>query len=192
VAEDESMNMRRIVLTLLLVLALPGFALARDASWAKPLKLAGASNLNQMSETLFRSAQPTAEGFKQLEVQYHIVTDIDLRLSHSDAPFLAGTKIAPATAPMSTLMSDADVIKALRLIVAAEKQGPVLVHCQRGADRTGVVMAMYRVVIQGWPKEKAIAEMEQGGFAYDPLQFNIPLLIRHADVATYRAALAKP
>ncbi len=186
------MTMRRLLLTLLLVLALPGLALARDASWAKPLTVVGASNLNQVSDTLFRSAQPTADGFKQLEAQYHITTDVDLRLGHSDAPFLKGTKIVTASAPMSTFMSDADVIKALRLIIAAEKRGPVLVHCQRGADRTGAVMAMYRVVVQGWPKDKAIAEMEQGGFAYDLLQFNIPLLIRHADVAAYRAALAKP
>jgi hypothetical protein len=189
--EDEGMKMRKLLLVVLLVLTLPGLALARDGTWAQPLKINGVPNLNRVSATLYRSAQPTGDGFKQLESQLHVATDLDLRLGHSDAPFLVGTQIGAATAPMSTFMGDADVINALRLIMAAEKNGSVLVHCQRGADRTGVVMAMYRVVVQGWTKDKAIAEMEQGGFAYDPLQINIPWLIRHADVAAYRAALAK-
>ncbi|MDE2384645.1 MAG: tyrosine-protein phosphatase [Alphaproteobacteria bacterium] len=190
-AEDEGLTLRRLLAALIIFALLPGLALARDARWAKPLILDGVPNLHQVSATLYRSAQPTAAGFKNLETQYHIATDLDLRLDHSDAPLLAGTHISAKAVPMSTFMSNDDVIKALRLLVAAEAKGPVLVHCQRGADRTGVVIAMYRVVVQGWSKEEAIAEMQKGGFAFDPLLLNIPWLIQHADVAAYRAALAK-
>ncbi len=183
--------MRRLFLAIAFCLVLPLAAFARDASWAVPQALPGVSNLNQVSATLFRSAQPTAEGFKALESKLKVQTDVDLRLNHSDAPLLAGTQIISASAPMSTFMSQADLTKALKLIVAAEKHGAVVVHCERGADRTGAVIALYRVVVQGWTKEKAITEMEHGGFHFDFLQFNIPYLIRHADVAAIRAALAK-
>ena len=183
--------MRRLVLVLTFFLMMPLLAWARDASWAVPKALPGVSNLNQVSPTLFRSAQPTAEGFKALESKLKVQTDVDLRLNHSDAPLLQGTQIVSVAAPMSVFMSEADLIKALKLVTTAEKHGAVVVHCERGADRTGAVIALYRVVVQGWTKEKAITEMEHGGFHFDFLQINIPYLIRHADVAAIRATLAK-
>lgn len=41
--------------------------------------------------------------------------------------------------------------------------GPTYVHCFHGVDRTGVVCAMYRIIVEGWPKEKAIQEMKHKG-----------------------------
>ena len=40
----------------------------------------------------------------------------------------------------------------------------VFVHCQYGADRTGAAVAVYRVVVLGWTKDDAIAEMDKFGF----------------------------
>ncbi|MGH9861053.1 MAG: protein-tyrosine phosphatase family protein [Candidatus Acidiferrales bacterium] len=36
----------------------------------------------------------------------------------------------------------------------------VLVHCRRGAERTGVMIATYRMTKQGWTAEQALEEME--------------------------------
>jgi protein tyrosine/serine phosphatase len=63
---------------------------------------------------------------------------------------------------------DEDIVAALRIMVAAEQ--PLLVHCFHGSDRTGVVIAMYRMVVQQWPRKKAIAELTD------------PRLGHHADV----------
>jgi len=41
---------------------------------------------------------------------------------------------------------------------------PVFVHCSRGTDRTGVVMAVYRMEVDGWSEAEAEAEMEAFGF----------------------------
>ncbi len=38
--------------------------------------------------------------------------------------------------------------------------GPYLIHCARGKDRTGYVIALYRMCFQGWPRERAAAEMK--------------------------------
>lgn len=40
---------------------------------------------------------------------------------------------------------------------------PVLVHCTGGKDRTGFLVAGYRVLELGWPVEKALAEMQDFG-----------------------------
>ena len=36
---------------------------------------------------------------------------------------------------------------------------PVLIHCQGGSDRTGVMVALYRMAFQGWDLEEAKNEM---------------------------------
>ena len=182
--------MARIFTVLFLIFAVSLSAFARDAQWAKPVALAGAANLNQVGPNLYRSAQPTAEGFKNLAAKLHIQTDLNLRAGASEIELLKGTGIEAQHVPMTTFITQAEMIKALQIIIAAQKKGPVLVHCQRGADRTGAVMAMYRIVVQGWSKQQALDEMEHGGYAFNPILINIPYFINHADIAAYRTALA--
>lgn len=43
-------------------------------------------------------------------------------------------------------------------------KGGVYFHCLHGVDRTGFMAAAYRVLVQGWTKEAAIAEMIDLGF----------------------------
>ena len=44
--------------------------------------------------------------------------------------------------------------------------GPFFVHCQHGSDRTGVCIAAYRIVVQGWTKQDAIREMTGGNYGF--------------------------
>jgi protein tyrosine/serine phosphatase len=46
-----------------------------------------------------------------------------------------------------------------------DSRGPVFVHCRRGADRTGVVIACYRIVHDHWTNEQAIREAREQGFS---------------------------
>jgi protein tyrosine/serine phosphatase len=55
----------------------------------------------------------------------------------------------------------------IRSILTEETNLPVLVHCRGGGDRSGIVTALYRVEIQGWPLDKAIWEMN--------LHYHVPL-----------------
>ena len=55
---------------------------------------------------------------------------------------------------------------------------PVLVHCQHGADRTGTMCAMYRILREGWTVDDAIDEMKNGGFGYHSVWGNLPRFIR--------------
>ena len=178
------------ILVLLLVL-IPSLAFARDANWAKPITLAGVPNLNQVTPVLFRSAQPDAAGFANLAKSLKIKTVIDLRESQTDAAYLGTSKIRPYYVPMNALHITTDeIVAALTLIKAHEGEGPILVHCQHGADRTGVVMAMYRIIYQGWSKQQAIDEMKNGGYNFHSIFFNIPTYIESADIPALKAALA--
>lgn len=46
---------------------------------------------------------------------------------------------------------------------AAARQGPVLVHCAAGHDRTGLVVAYLRITVDHWSVDRAIAEMRALG-----------------------------
>ena len=172
-------------------LAVPHFAQARDASWAKPVAIVGLPNLNQVAPNLYRSAQPTAEGFAAAQSSLKILTVINLRESQTDAALLKGVQIEEKSVPMNAMsIKEVDVIAALKLIKAGETKGSVLLHCKHGADRTGVVIAMYRILYQGWSKAQAINEMKNGGYNFHKVFINIPTFIKNADIAAYKQALA--
>ena len=51
------------------------------------------------------------------------------------------------------------------LDVIARADQPVLVHCLHGADRTGIVIAAYRIRHDGWSVTRAIDELRSLGHA---------------------------
>ena len=182
---------RKLLLAGPVVVVLPSLVLARDIKWAKPIKLDGMPNLNLVAPNLYRSAQPTAEGFKAAQEQLNLQTSLSLRESSNDSDLLVGTAIDNQSVPMNAAqITDAEIISALKIIRAAQDKGPVLVHCLHGADRTGVVIAMYRILYQGWSKSEAIDELKNGGFNFHAIFFNIPHFIKNADLAAFKQALA--
>lgn len=77
-------------------------------------------------------------------------------------------------------INEKDVIQALRLI--KNRKGSILIHCKHGSDRTGLVVAMYRIIVQGWSREEAINEMKLGGYGFHGIYKNIIRFINKADV----------
>jgi protein-tyrosine phosphatase len=181
------MSLRRKLSALLVCLLWFGLVGAwadeRPAEWAKAVPDTQLQNFWQVSPHVYRSAQPYKEDFQELE-QRGIGAVLDLRLYHRDVPD-ADTGLLLHQAPLyASDIDEAVVISALQFI--ANAQEPVLVHCWQGSDRTGLVVAMYRVVCQGWSKDAAIDEMQQGKFGYHAVFGNIPEFIRSADAAAIR------
>jgi protein tyrosine/serine phosphatase len=146
------------------------------------------NNFHKVSDSLYRSAQPEKENIRIYE-SLGIQTIINLRGIHSDKKKVFGTNLKLIEIPMHAWMAgnDTNVIHALQAIRDAKK--PVLVHCQHGADRTGLIIAMYRIVEQGWTKQEALTEMRDGGFGFHPIWENIPAYIEQVDVEAIRKAL---
>ena len=149
--------------------------------WAESVQVQGLPNLYQVSDSLYRGAQPTAGGLAQLRT-LGVKTVINLRESNGDAARLAESGVAYEHIPMSAFfVKDDDVVHFLR-VAGRPDHGPVFVHCQRGADRTGLMCAVYRIVVQGWTKDEALAEMTQGGFGFNHGLQNIVNYIRDLDI----------
>lgn len=166
--------------------AVPG---GRPAEWAQPLRKPGLPNLHKVSDALYRGAQPTAEGMKEL-AGMGIKTVVCLRAFHSDEDLLKGTSLAYVPIPMKTWdAEEPDVLRFLSMVTDTNRT-PVFVHCQHGADRTGTLCAIYRMVVQGWPREKAIEEMTRGGFGFHKLWVNLVKFIEGFDVESVRKKLA--
>ena len=157
----------------------------RPASWAQPVKLEGVPNLHQVSENLYRSAQPSAQGMSNLKGK-GVNTVVNLRSFHSDRDELGQTGLGYEHITMKAWHPERkEVVEFLR-IVSDPKRTPVLVHCQHGADRTGTMCALYRVAIQGWTKEEAIREMTEGGYGFHRIWRNLPNWIEDLDIESIK------
>jgi protein tyrosine/serine phosphatase len=160
---------------------------ARPATWATPLTIPGVPNLNRVAPNFYRSAQPEAAGFKALATDPGIKTVVSLRAFNSDKTLIEGTGIKLIRIPIHTWhIETEDVVLALATIRTAQAKGPVLLHCQHGADRTGLITALYRVLYQGWTKDAALDEMQNGNFGYHAVWGNIPRYLRNADIEDLR------
>lgn len=145
-------------------------------------------NSYRVSDDLVRSDQPTAEEMQVL-AQLGFKTIINLRQWHSDEAEMVNTKLTGITVKMSAgKITDAQVIEALQAIHRNPK--PVLIHCWRGSDRTGLVVAMYRIVFQNWTKPRAIEELMNPKFGHHyNVYSNIVKYIENVDVEKIRAAV---
>ncbi|MDR3456470.1 MAG: tyrosine-protein phosphatase [Verrucomicrobiae bacterium] len=167
-------------------------ATSRPANWAQPVVVAGIGNCHRVTTNLYRGAQPTAEGLKHLQA-LGVKTVISLRDLHSDKDVVAGTGLKLVRLKMEPWHSDEDEVVRFLRAATDTNNVPVFVHCERGADRTGTMCAMYRIVVCGWTKEQALDEMKRGGFGFNPLWQNLVYFIEKADIAEIkrRAGLAE-
>jgi len=161
----------------------------RPPHWARKIELAGVSNFYQVTTNLYRGAQPTAEGMAQLQA-LGVRSIISLRVMCSDRRELRGTglkRLGFAMAPWHASMEE--VVKFLKATTDPNNL-PAFVHCEFGADRTGLMCAMYRVVVCNWTKREAIAEMKNGGFHF---RWNsLVAFIEKADVAELKRRVGLP
>ncbi len=140
------------------------FAVAAFAQQAPP---AGVPNFHIVNEHVLRGGQPSEEGLRNL-AKMGVKTVIDLREANGE--MLAEKQIVEAAGmhfvnvPMRGMHrpDDADVAKVLSLFEDKDA-GPVFVHCQRGADRTGTVVACYRISHDHWDNGRALDEAKQLG-----------------------------
>ena len=153
--------------------------------WAVPFEAPGLMNAHRVSKDLLRGAQPNAEGMKSLHGM-GIKTIINLRAVHSDRDEIGRLPLEYEHISVKAWHAeDEDVIDFLK-IVGDTKNLPAFVHCQFGADRTGLMCAVYRIIIQDWPKEEAVTEMTEGGFGYHTVWKGLLKYLREMDVERIR------
>lgn len=165
-------------------------AIQRPSSWATSVKLEGVPNLFRVTPSLYRSAQPSSDGMKNLKA-LGVKTIVNLRSFHSDRDKIGTNELGYEHIYMKAWHPEREeVIKFLK-IANDPSRGPILLHCQHGADRTGTMVAIYRIAMQGWSKEEAIREMREGGYGFHEVWTNLPKWIDELNIDSIKAEIAQ-
>jgi tyrosine-protein phosphatase SIW14 len=128
-------------------------------------------NFQKVDDHVYRGAQPTDSGFRDL-AQLGIKTIVDLRDigEHSQAneeKIVTGLGMRYVSIPMHGLSTPkGDKVAAVQALFNDTTSGPVFVHCKRGADRTGMVVAVYRISHDQWDNKKALTEAKSYGMSF--------------------------
>jgi hypothetical protein len=172
----------------------------RPENWASPVAASpGLPNLHRVNASLYRSAQPSREGFVFLGKQPSLAsgdrpikTVLSLRAFNDDVPLVLPSSVLRLEQIRFHTWhpENEDVVKFLRIATTPAMQ-PLLVHCQHGSDRTGTMVAIYRVAYEGWTKAQATDEMINGGFGFHPLWQNLLRYIEELDIDAIKAQVAK-
>lgn len=124
-------------------------------------------NFHQVNNKLYRGAQPKTGGLQEL-AKLGIKTVVNLRgkgegvLKEEEEARGKGLRYFSVPMERAGRPRDADIERVLSIINTPEYQ-PVFVHCQQGADRTGTVIAVYRIAYDGWTSKEAKAEANRYG-----------------------------
>lgn len=182
--------MRRLLLCLLVSglpiacsSALPdnGSKAVQSERWATPVK--HDANLYRIDDKLYRSEQPVAEDGEAI-VKLGIQSVINLRFfDRNDDDHLKAHGLTLLNRPLlSWSIKPKEIAEILYLIEKQQQNGAVLIHCYHGADRTGLIAGMYRIIYQGWSVEDAKAEMQHGPYGYHSIWKNIANLFTEEKV----------
>lgn len=150
------------------------------------------ANLYQVDSLLYRSEQ-LVKADKEMIKNIPIKTIINLRYftrSKDKKVFQTADNITLINHPLLTWRIRAqDIAQVLQRIRKAQEQGAVLVHCYHGADRTGIMVAMYRIIYHQWSIATAKEEMLQGPYGYHSIWKNLEALFTEKTVQEVREHL---
>jgi tyrosine-protein phosphatase SIW14 len=126
--------------------------------------LPGLPNAGRVAPGIFRGGQPLPEGYATLK-KMGIKTVINLRYRHSEKAAVEALGMKSVEVPFNTIKKvDRKEVDRIVDLMADPSLQPVYIHCALGKDRTGIVVAAYRMKKKGWTFREAAAEMQAFGF----------------------------
>ncbi|RDE93043.1 protein-tyrosine-phosphatase [Aggregatibacter aphrophilus] len=148
-------------------------------------------NLYRIDDNFYRSEQLDRQAEPLLD-KLNIKTIVNLRFfdRNNDEQAFGHKNINLINTPLLTWsINTREVADILWQIRQHQKDGPVLVHCYHGADRTGLIVAMYRVIYQNWDLNEAKREMQQAPYGYHSIWKNIDNFFTEENVAKIKVRL---
>lgn len=122
-------------------------------------------NFRQVNKSLYRGGKPNENGLRKL-ADLKVKTVISLQaVNEEERNLTKELGMHYISFPMSVYQKPEDelVMHFLSTALKTENQ-PVFVHCASGRDRTGAMIALYRVVVNGWGPKEAYKEAKRYGF----------------------------
>jgi len=154
---------------------------------ARRITVIGVSNFGEVTPKLFRGGQPKGAGYANLK-KMGVDIVVDLRLSGKEAEkrnvTTAGMQFV--SIPWHCLYPRDRVFAEFLLLLRKNPDKKVFVHCRYGDDRTGMMIAAYRMAVQAWSPDEAAQEMRKFGFhrllcpSLEPYEKHFPERLRQS------------
>lgn len=159
--------------------------LPRLEEWAQKVEHADLPNFYKIDDQVYRSKQPDHREMKELNAM-GIGTILNLRHVRSDRWKGRSTQLQLIHLPINSWkISYTELVTGTSILL--KSKDPVLVHCWHGSDRTGCIIACYRLIKFGWTKQQAIDEMRNGGYGFHYKRFAyIPVLLQNLDLERFK------
>lgn len=132
--------------------------------FARKIFVKGLPNLGEVTPTLYRGAQPNKEGFEQL-AKMHVDIVVDLRgnrQNERDIVSKLGMQYVPI--PWFCMHPNDQLIARFLTLLRDNPHKTIFVHCKAGIDRTGMMVAAYRMAEDKWTAQESMREMKAFGF----------------------------
>ncbi len=170
--------MTKVFLASFLLLA--RIAISSDAT-TQQVKPQHVRNFGEVDQTVWRGGAPTDEALRELK-SLGVSTVVDLRQEgpgrQHERELVEQLGMRYQHVPLrSTTAPTQDEIKQILGFLLGQPSGKVYVHCLRGKDRTGTVIACYRIQHDGWDNQRALEEAKSYGMS--SLEWKMQAFIRH-------------
>jgi tyrosine-protein phosphatase SIW14 len=168
--------MTKVFLASLLLLA--RLAAADEIAQLKPPQ--HVRNFGEVNANLLRGGMPTDAALRELQA-FGVKMILDLRQDgpasqhEKDVAEQLGMRYEHLPLHSVSAPTEAEIKQALTLLLS-QASGKIYVHCLRGKDRTGTVVACYRIQHDGWNSRHAIAEAKSYGMS--SLEWKMQAFIR--------------
>jgi len=139
------------------------------ASAQQPAAAKHVRNFGQVNAALFRGGEPSSVGIEELGAM-GVKTVIDLRQhgAETETEKKAAEKLGMkyVNFPLAELSAPTKAqVDELLAMLSRSDIGPVFIHCRRGKDRTGTIIACYRIQHDHWTNTRALAEAQSYGMS---------------------------
>ncbi len=135
---------------------------------AQKLDLNGVPNFGHVTPTLYRGGQPTADSFQELQkLGIEIVVNFrnEPKKIEAERRAVEALGLRYVSIPWSSWHTpDTKQVTEFLELLRANPDKKIFVHCHHGADRTGVMVAVFRMAIENWTVAQALAEMGEFHF----------------------------
>jgi len=129
-------------------------------------KIKGIGNFGEVTPMLFRGGQPTHQGFEALaKMGIDIIVDTRGNRTNSEGREVRRLGMHYVAIPWHCPFPNDDVFVRFLKFLQENPDKKVFVHCRLGDDRTGMMVAAYRMAAQDWTADEAMREMHRFGFA---------------------------
>ena len=129
-------------------------------------KIKGIANFGEVTPTLFRGGQPNVHGFDALaKMGVDIVVDTRGERAKSEGKVVQHLGMQYVSIPWHCPFPHDETFVMFLKLVKDNPNKKIFVHCRLGDDRTGMMIAAYRMAAESWSADEALREMQIFGFS---------------------------